>query len=109
MEGRWQRGGYANLGITRRLVDMRARYAPKANVPLASFYMVSVPGEVAFFAAYRNGKQAVLIPVSTDPSIDARAGEAVLADRQLVKLRHAIQLDLQPRVGRSRDTAPPKQ
>jgi len=108
-EGRWQRGGYANLGITRRLVDARARYAPKVNVPLASFYMVSVPGEVAFFAAYGNGKQAVLIPVSTDPSIDARAGRAVLADRQLGKLTAVIQLDLQPRAGRTRDTVPPRQ
>src|SRR5262249_13259690 len=47
MEGRWQRGGYANVEITRRLVKVRAAYAARKHLPLGSFYMVSVPGEVA--------------------------------------------------------------
>jgi hypothetical protein len=110
-EGRWQRGGYANRGITRRLVDVRARYATQEQVPLNSFYMVSVPGEVAFFAAYGKGKQAVFIPASTDPdpTIDTVAGKAVLADKQLRKLITAIRIDLDRQVGRSRDTGPPRQ
>jgi hypothetical protein len=95
MEGRWQRGGYANLGITRRLVNVRARYAKGQQVSLDSFYMVSVPGEVAFFAAYGKGKQAILIPASTDPSIDAVAGKGVPAEPQLRTLIHVIQRDLQ--------------
>ena len=69
MDGRWQRGGYANVEITRRLVDVRARYAERQHLRLDSFYMVSVPGEVAFFAAHGEGKKAVLIPASTDPTI----------------------------------------
>jgi hypothetical protein len=56
MEGRWQRGSYANLGITRRLVHVRAHHAEKQHIPLDSFYMVSVPGEVAFFAAFGSSR-----------------------------------------------------
>jgi hypothetical protein len=104
MKGRWQRGGYANLEITRRLVDMRARYAEPRHLALESFYMVSVPGEVAFFVAHGNGNgdQAVLIPVSTDRSIGATAGEAVRAGQQLTDLIHGIQTDLRghPKPGR---------
>ena len=58
MDGRPQPGGYANLEITQRLVAFRARYAAQQHLPLDSFYMVSVPGEVAFFAAYCKGKKA---------------------------------------------------
>jgi hypothetical protein len=93
-ERRWQRGGYANIEITRRLVDVRARYAAQQHLALHRFYMVSVPGEVAFFAAYGKGKKAVLIPASTDPTIDAVAGKAVPAKEQLRKLIDAIQSDL---------------
>jgi hypothetical protein len=98
MDHRWQRKGYANVEITRRLVDVRARYAAQRHLPLHSFYMVSVPGEVAFFAAYGRGKKAVLIPASTDPTIDAVAGRAVPAEKQLRKLIEAIQRDLGIRV-----------
>jgi Peptidase_C39 like family len=94
IDHRWQRRGYANVEITRRLVDVRARYAAQRHLPLHSFYMVSVPGEVAFFAAYGKGKKAILIPASTDPTIDAVAGGAVPAEAQLLKLIHAIQSDL---------------
>jgi hypothetical protein len=94
MKRRWQRGGYANVEITRRLVDVRARYAAQRRLPLHNFYMVSVPGEVAFFAAYGKGKKAVLIPASTDPTIDAVDGNAVPAGEQLRKLIRAIQSDL---------------
>jgi hypothetical protein len=106
MEGRWQRGGYANLEIAQRLVDVRARYAARRHVPLDSFYMVSVPGEVAFFAAHGKGKQAVLIPASTDPTIGAVAGVAVPAGQQLHKLILAVQHDLQRHPGRGRDSLP---
>jgi hypothetical protein len=94
MHRRWQRAGYANVEITRRLVDVRARYAAQRRLPLHRFYMVSVPGEVAFFAAYGQRKKAVLIPASTDPTIDAVAGNAVPAGEQLSKLIVAIQNDL---------------
>jgi peptidase C39-like protein len=94
MERRWQRRGYANIEITRRLVDVRTRYAAQRHLPLHRFYMVSVPGEVAFFAAYGKGKKAVLIPASTDPTIDAVAGNAVPASKQLRKLIEVIQNDL---------------
>jgi len=107
MEGRWQRGGYANLGITRRLVDVRARYHKAQNIPLKSFYVVSVPGEVAFFAAYGKGKQAILIPASTDPRIGAVAGKGVPAEPQLRKLIQVIQRDLQRYQVRSRATVRP--
>ena len=92
---RWQRGGYANLEITQRLVNVRASYATQHNLSLDSFYMVSVPGEVAFFVAYGEGRKALLIPASTDPTLDAVAGTPVLADTQLRKLIQVIQRDLQ--------------
>lgn len=95
IDGRWRRRGYANLGITQRLVEVRASYATKHHVSLDSLYMVSVPGEVAFFAAYGKGKQAVLIPASTDPMINAVTGSEVLGDKQLRKLIQVIQRDLQ--------------
>jgi len=95
MDGRWQRGGYANVEITRRLVDVRATQAARRHLPLESFYMVSVPGEVAFFAAYGKGKNAILIPVSTDRSIGAVAGVAMPAEKQLTDLIHGIRVDLQ--------------
>jgi len=94
IDHRWQRKGYANVEITRRLVDVRGRYAAQQRLPLHSFYMVSVPGEVAFFVAYGKGKEAVLIPASTDPTIDAVAGGAVLAQKQFGKLLNVIQSDL---------------
>jgi hypothetical protein len=108
IEGRWQRGGYANIGITRRLVNVRAAYAKLKHIPLESFYMVSVPGEVAFFAAYGKGRQAILIPASTDPTIDAVAGKPVLADKQLRKLAFVILTDLHRYRGRASDTVRPR-
>jgi hypothetical protein len=108
VDGRWQVGGYANLEITQRLVAFRARYAAQKHLRVDSFYMVSVPGEVAFFAAYGKGKSAILIPASTDPTIDAVAGKAVLADKQLRKLVVAIQSDLQRYRGRVPDTVRPR-
>jgi hypothetical protein len=99
-ERRWRRAGYANVEITRRLVDVRARYAAQRHLPLHKFYMVSVPGEVAFFAAYGQRKKAVLIPASTDPTIDAVAGNAVPAGEQLLKLIAVIQNDLRRSVVR---------
>jgi len=106
--GHFQRGGYANIEITRRLVDVRATYAARQHLPLDKFYMVSVPGEVAFFAAYGRGKKAILIPASTDPSIDAFAGVAVPAERQLTNLIIAIQRDLQRYEPRSRASVRPR-
>jgi hypothetical protein len=88
---------------------VRARYAAQQHLPLDSFYMVSVPGEVAFFAAYCKGKKAALIPASTDPTIDPVAGTVVLADKQLRKLMDAIQRDLQRYPDRSRDTVRPRE
>ncbi len=106
-DGRWQRGGYANIEITRRLVAVRASYAARQHLSLDKFYMVSVPGEVAFFAAYGRGRNAILIPASTDPTIDARAGVPVPADKQLRKLVQVIQGDLQRKPARGRDTSRP--
>lgn len=97
IDGRWQRDGYANVEITARLVDVRARYAAQQHLELNSFYMVSVPGEVAFFAAHGKGAQAVLIPASTDPLIGAVAGAAEPADQQLRRLILVVQRDLQRR------------
>jgi hypothetical protein len=109
IEGRWHRGGYANLEITQRLVAFRASYAKRKHLPVDSFYMVSVPGEAAFFAAHGKGKKAILIPASTDPSIQAAAGKAVPADRQLRNLIKAIRLDLQRYPNPSRDSPRPEQ
>jgi hypothetical protein len=95
MDGRWRRGGYANIEITRRLVEFRAQYAKQNQVAVKRFYMVSVPGEVAFFAAYGKGRDAILIPAATDPTIKARYGVAVPADRQLRDLIAEIKRDLQ--------------
>jgi Peptidase_C39 like family len=92
--GRWEPGGYANIEITQRLVNVRAEYAARRHLPLDSFYMVSVPGEVAFFAAYGRGNKAILIPASTDSTIGALAGVAAPADRQLKELIFAIRRDL---------------
>jgi hypothetical protein len=107
MEGRWQRGGYANLEITQRLVNVRAHHAAQEHIPLNSFYLVSVPGEVAFFAAHGKGKQAVLIPASTDPAIGAVADEPVPAAKQLGQLIRAIQHDLQRHPPAGGDSARP--
>jgi hypothetical protein len=106
IDGRPQRGGYANIEITRRLVKVRAAYAAQHRLPLKSFYMVSVPGEVAFFAAYGQGKKAILIPASTDPTIHAVAGVAVPAGQQLKELIVAIENDL--RRDRSRGAGTPR-
>jgi hypothetical protein len=96
MDGRWQRGGYANIEITQRLDEFRARYAKEKSLRVRSFYMVSVPGEVAFFAAYGQGRNAILIPASTstDPLNIARAGVAVPAAKQLKDLIAVIRRDL---------------
>jgi len=94
MDGRWQLRGYANVEITRRLVQFRAHYAKLKNLPVKSFYMVSVPGEVAFFAAYGNGKKAILIPVSMDPVTGATPDVAVPAEKLLPLLIKEITDDL---------------
>jgi hypothetical protein len=107
IDGRWRRGGYINLGVTQRLVSVRALYEKLQHVPLDRFYMVSVPGEVAFFAAYGKGKQAILIPASTDPKIEAVAGKGVPAEEQLRRLIHVIANDLARYQIRSRLTARP--
>ena len=65
---------------------------------------VSVPGEVAFFAAYGKGQNAVLIPASTDPSIGAVAGEAAPAAQLLKQLILEVQHDLQPQPDRGPDS-----
>jgi hypothetical protein len=108
IDGRWQVRGYANLEITQRLVAFRARYAALKHLPVDRFYMVSVPGEVAFFAAYGKGKQAILIPASTDPSMDAHAGVAVPAERQLKNLIVAIKRDLERHERRGGDSVRPR-
>ena len=93
LEGNWHRGGYANTEITRLLVQARRDYATKQRVPLTTFYLVSVPGRAAFFAAHGSGAQAVLIPASSDPSIDAVAEVPVQAQRLLQDLRAVILRD----------------
>jgi len=87
--GTWERGGYANTEITRLLVQARLRYANAHHLNPQDFYMVSVPGLAAFFAAYGPGRKAVLIPASSDPLIGAVAGTAVPAAMELTRLRDA--------------------
>jgi hypothetical protein len=103
--GTWERGGYANTEITRLLVQARLKYAEGHHLNPKNFYMVSVPGLAAFFAAYGNGHRAVLIPASSDPLIGAVAGTAIPAATELNRMRDAInRLDarapLQGSVGR---------
>jgi hypothetical protein len=93
VEGNWHRGGYANAEITRLLVQGRRDYATKERVSLTTFYLVSVPARAAFFAAHGSGTQAVLIPASSDASIDAVAEVPVQAQRLLQDLRAAILRD----------------
>jgi hypothetical protein len=93
VDGNWHRGGYANTEITRLLVQVRRDYATKERVSLTTFYLVSVPGRAAFFAAHGSGTQAVLIPASSDASIDAVAEVPVQAQRLLQDLRAAILRD----------------
>ncbi len=107
IHGRWQRAGYANLEITQRLVEVRATYAAKNQLPVDSFYMVSVPGEVAFFAAHGTGQHAILIPASTDPLIGAVAGQAAPAGQQLSKLILAAERDLKRHPAYGRDPTRP--
>jgi hypothetical protein len=92
-DGHWVRGGYANTGITRLLVQARARYAKDHGLADRDFYMVSVPGRAAFFAGFGLGAKAVLIPASSDPSISATAGRAVSAELQLKRVADAIHRD----------------
>jgi hypothetical protein len=107
MDGRWQLRGYANLEITQRLVAFRTRYAAQKHLRVDSFYMVSVPGEVAFFAAYGKGKQAILIPASTDPSIKAVAGKAAPAAQLLKELIREVRTDLRRYRERGPETVRP--
>ena len=105
---RWHRGGYANLEITQRLVAFRARYAGQKHLPVASFYMVSVPGEVAFFAAHGKGKNAIFIPASTDPAIKAVAGKAAPGAKLLTALIREIRDDLRRYAASGPDTGRPR-
>ncbi len=88
--GTWERGGYANTEITRLLVQARLKYAEGHHLNPKNFYMVSVPGLAAFFAAYGSGHKAVLIPASSDPLIGAVAGSAMPADIALTRLHDAV-------------------
>ncbi len=88
--GTWERGGYANTEVTRLLVQARLKYAGGHHLKPKNFYMVSVPGLAAFFAAYGSGQKAVLIPASSDPLIGAVAGSAIPAATQLTRMRDAI-------------------
>jgi hypothetical protein len=98
---RWRRGGYANIGVTKRLVKVREEYAKLKHIPIESIYVVSVPGEAAFFAAHGRDTQTILIPASSDPKIDAVAGQAVPAAKQLRKLTQVILIDLKRYQARS--------
>lgn len=103
--GTWERGGYANTEVTRLLVQARRKYAEGHHLNPKNFYMVSVPGIAAFFAAHGTGHQAVLIPASSDPLIGAVAGTAIPAATEFKRMREAInRLDarapLQGSVGR---------
>ena len=92
------RGGDSNTEVTRLLVEARDRYARKHNLNVRNFYMVSVPGRAAFFAGIGEGSHAMLLPASTDPSINAVAGKAVPAQKQLGLLVAAIERDDRGRV-----------
>jgi hypothetical protein len=92
-DGKWHRGGYSNTEITQLLVDARNNYAKKENLSLDTFYLVSIPGRAAFFAAHGRDKQAVLIPASSDPSINAEAEVAVPAVEMLKQVSAAIRRD----------------
>jgi Peptidase_C39 like family len=89
-DGTWRRGGYANTEITRLLVQARLGYAAAHRLPPKDFFMVSVPGLAAFFAAYGTGRKAVLIPASSDPLIGAVAGSAIPAATELTRLSKTI-------------------
>jgi hypothetical protein len=92
-DGKWHRGGYSNTEITKLLVQARSNYAKKENLSPETFYLLSVPGRAAFFAAHGRDKQAVLIPASSDPSIKAVAEVPVLAVKMLGQLSAAIKRD----------------
>jgi hypothetical protein len=92
-DGHWERRGYANTGVTRLLVKARDNYATEHHLPTRSFYVVSIPGRAAFFAAYGRGNDAVLIPASTDPSINAVEGKPAPAATQLEYVAIAIHRD----------------
>lgn len=91
--GKWHRGGYANTEITRLLVQARRDYATKEGLLPATFYLVSVPGRAAFFAAHGMGTQAILIPASSDPSISAIAETPAPAPPLLKNLSTVIRRD----------------
>jgi hypothetical protein len=90
-DGKWHRGGYANTEITRLLVQARRDYTKKKRLSPGTFYLVSIPGRAAFFAAHGTGGQAVLLPASSDPSINAVAEMPIPAVRLFRDLRAAIQ------------------
>jgi hypothetical protein len=92
-DGKWHRGGYANAEITRLLVQARNTYATKERLSPDRFYLVSVPGRAAFFAAHGRDNRAVLIPASSDPSINVVAEVPVPAVQAFKDLSAAIKRD----------------
>ncbi len=92
-DGKWHRGGYSNTEITKLLVQARSNYAKKENLSPETFYLLSIPGRAAFFAAHGRDKQAVLIPASSDPSIKAVAEVPVPAVKMLSEVSAAIKRD----------------
>jgi hypothetical protein len=82
----WAEGGYSNTTVTQLVNAYRNDYAAKHHLPVASFYLLSVPALSAFFAVAGSGPGAVLIPASDDESIHATAGIAQPAHQLLPAL-----------------------
>jgi hypothetical protein len=71
---RWMEGGYANTGIVRDLVELRARMGRACDADTC--YLVSIPGLRVFLLARRTGTSATLVSVSDSVHVHIRAARS---------------------------------
>jgi hypothetical protein len=86
-ERSWRREGYVNIGIVRKLFEVRHRRGGEEFGALRKFYLVSIPSSRAFFlAAGPPGPDTTLIPIESDPDLCTREGVEVSAGKVLPRV-----------------------
>lgn len=57
----WLQGGYANLAVTRSLVELRERAMPNSDNERSKYYLLSIPALGGFFLGHGTGTDARLM------------------------------------------------